>query len=228
MYIDDNIDEIKEKIEKAKSRVGRTDDVLLLAVTKTVDYELIDAALDYGLVDIAENKVQELVKRMDHYGDGLNYHMIGRLQTNKVKYIYDRVKLVHSLDRMNLATELNKRAASQDMVIDVLVQVNASKEETKAGIFLENLESFVYDCLELNNIRIRGLMTMAPDITDESELRSVFNSVYEISEKIKSRGYNELDMDYLSMGMTNDYELAIEEGSNIVRVGTGIFGKRNY
>lgn len=228
MYIDDNIDEIKEKIEKAKSRVGRTDDVLLLAVTKTVDYELIDAALDYGLVDIAENKVQELVKRMDHYGDGLNYHMIGRLQTNKVKYIYDRVKLVHSLDRMNLATELNKRAASQDMVIDVLVQVNASKEETKAGIFLENLESFVYDCLELNNIRIRGLMTMAPDITDESELRSVFNSVYEISEKIKSRDYNELDMDYLSMGMTNDYELAIEEGSNIVRVGTGIFGKRNY
>lgn len=228
MYIDDNIDEIKEKIEKAKSRVGRTDDVLLLAVTKTVDYELIDAALDYGLVDIAENKVQELVKRMDHYGDGLNYHMIGRLQTNKVKYIYDRVKLVYSLDRMNLATELNKRAASQDMVIDVLVQVNASKEETKAGIFLENLESFVYDCLELNNIRIRGLMTMAPDITDESELRSVFNSVYEISEKIKSRGYNELDMDYLSMGMTNDYELAIEEGSNIVRVGTGIFGKRNY
>ncbi len=228
MYIDDNIDEIKEKIEKAKSRVGRTDDVLLLAVTKTVDYELIDAALDYGLVDIAENKVQELVKRMDHYGDGLNYHMIGRLQTNKVKYIYDRVKLVHSLDRMNLATELNKRAASQDMVIDVLVQVNASKEETKAGIFLENLESFVYDCLELNNIRIRGLMTMAPDITDESELRSVFNSVYEISEKIKSRGYNELDMDYLSMGMTNDYELAIEEGSNIVRVGTGVFGKRNY
>lgn len=228
MYIDDNIDEIKEKIEKAKSRVGRTDDVLLLAVTKTVDYELIDAALDYGLVDIAENKVQELVKRMDHYGDGLNYHMIGRLQTNKVKYIYDRVKLVHSLDRMNLATELNKRAASQDMVIDVLVQVNASKEETKAGIFLENLESFVYDCLELNNIRIRGLMTMAPDITDESELRSVFNSVYEISEQIKSRGYNELDMDYLSMGMTNDYELAIEEGSNIVRVGTGIFGKRNY
>lgn len=228
MYINDNIDEIREKIEMAKSKVGRTDDVMLLAVTKTVDYELIDAALDYGLVDIAENKVQELVKRMDHYGDGLNYHMIGRLQTNKVKYIYDRVKLVHSLDRMNLATELNKRAASQDMVIDVLVQVNASKEETKAGIFLENLESFVYDCLELNNIRIRGLMTMAPDITDESELRNVFNSVYEISEKIKSRGYNELDMDYLSMGMTNDYELAIEEGSNIVRVGTGIFGKRNY
>ena len=223
MSVKNNIYNIRENIELAKQKSGRKDDVMLLCVTKMVDYDLIDQALEEGLVDIAENKVQELVKRMDHYGEAANYHMIGRMQTNKVKYIYDKVKLIHSLDSIKLAKEINKRALNSDMIVDVLVQVNASKESTKTGIFLENLDEFIYDCLELTNIRIRGLMTMAPDTEDEKLIRTVFRDTYEASEKIDAHKYENVDMKYLSMGMTNDYGLAIEEGSNIVRLGTAIF-----
>ncbi|NLY20273.1 MAG: YggS family pyridoxal phosphate-dependent enzyme [Tissierellia bacterium] len=223
MSVKNNIYNIRENIELAKQKSGRKDDVMLLCVTKMVDYDLIDQALEEGLVDIAENKVQELVKRMDHYGEAANYHMIGRMQTNKVKYIYDKVKLIHSLDSIKLAKEINKRALNSDMIVDVLVQVNASKESTKTGIFLENLDEFIYDCLELTNIRIRGLMTMAPDTEDEKLIRTVFRDTCEASEKIDAHKYENVDMKYLSMGMTNDYGLAIEEGSNIVRLGTAIF-----
>ena len=132
MSIKENILQIKEEIEAAKDAVGRKDDVLLLAVTKTVDYELIDESLNLGIDEIAENKVQELIKRMDHYGDKLQYHLIGSLQTNKVKYLMGRVKLIHSLDRLNLAKEIDKRAKNADIIQDVLIEVNAAKEESKS------------------------------------------------------------------------------------------------
>lgn len=228
MSIKENILQIKEEIEAAKDAVGRKDDVLLLAVTKTVDYELIDESLNLGIVEIAENKVQELIKRMDHYGDKLQYHLIGSLQTNKVKYLMGRVKLIHSLDRLNLAKEIDKRAKNADIIQDVLIEVNAAKEESKSGLYLEDLDEFVYNILEHSNIRVRGLMTMAPFTDDEDLLRNTFRQVYEASLKIKEKKYEGVFMDYLSMGMTNDFKIAIEEGSNIIRVGTGIYGRRNY
>lgn len=228
MSIKENILKIREEIEEAKSKVGRTDDVLLLAVTKTVDYGLIDESLEVGIEEIAENKVQELLKRMDHYEDRVKYHLIGSLQTNKVKNLMGRVKLIHSLDRLNLANEIDKRAKNAEIIQDVLIEVNAAKEESKSGIYLEDLDEFVYNILEHSNIRVRGLMTMAPFTDDEAILRETFRKVYEASERIKAKNYENIGMDYLSMGMTNDYKIAIEEGSNIIRVGTGIYGRRNY
>lgn len=226
MTVRENIEEIRAEIEKAKTRAGRTDDVLLLAVTKNVDFPLIDESLECGIKEIAENRVQELQKKMAHYEDRVIYHLIGTLQTNKVKDVIGKVKLIHSLDRINLAKEINKRAEQQGIVQDVLVQVNASKEETKSGLYLEDLDEFVYNILEFKYMRIRGLMTMAPYVEDEALIRKVFKDVYDAAEKLKSK--YELSMDYLSMGMTHDYKLAVEEGANIVRVGTAIYGERKY
>ncbi len=165
---------------------------------------------------------------MNILGEDINYHMIGHLQTNKVKYIIDRVKLIHSLDRMSLTKELNKRSKNHDIKIDSLIQVNVSKEATKFGLEVEEVIPFIEKTLEYPNVNIRGLMTMAPHTDDEKVLRDVFRTMYNLKEEIKSRNYKELSMDYLSMGMTNDYRIAIEEGANMIRVGSAIFGKRNY
>ncbi|MDO5725407.1 MAG: YggS family pyridoxal phosphate-dependent enzyme [Tissierellia bacterium] len=228
MDIKKNLEFINLQIEDAKKRVGRTDEVLLLAVTKTVDYELIDKAISLGINDIGENKPQELVKRMNHYGDKLNYHQIGSLQTNKVKYLYKNTKLIHSLDRLSLAKEINKRAKRDDLIVDCLVQVNVSKEETKSGIYLEDLEEMIEKFLEFPHIKIRGLMTMAPYTDDEKILRNVFGKTYNAARSIEQNNYENLTMEFLSMGMTHDYQIAVEEGANIVRVGTAIFGERDY
>ena len=228
MSVKDNLNRIIENIENAKIRSGRTDEVHLLAVTKTIDYDLIDESIEWGIRHIGENKVQDLELRMDHYGDKLNYHFIGGLQRNKVKDIVGRVYLIHSLDSERLANEIQKRCNNADVIQDVLIQVNVSKEETKSGVFLEDLNKFVYNILELKNIKIRGLMTMAPYGAEEKDLRQIFGKLYDAFNDIKNQNYNEVSMDYLSMGMTGDYEIAIEEGANIVRVGSGIYGERNY
>ena len=154
--------------------------------------------------------------------------MIGHLQTNKVKNIIGKTKLIHSLDRISLAKELDKRSKRNNIVTDVLLQVNVAEEESKFGLKVDEVLYFIEDILELTNIRVRGLMTIAPYTEDRSYLRNVFRSLYKLSEDIKTRNYEGLSMDYLSMGMSNDYEIAIEEGSNMVRVGSSIFGKRNY
>lgn len=222
-----NLDDITSRIEAARKRAGRTDKVHLLAVTKTIAYELIDESIEWGVVDVGENKVQDILKRMDHYGDKLNYHFIGSLQRNKVKDIVGKVKLIHSVDSLRLAQEIQKRAEQAGIVQDVLLQVNVSKEESKSGVYLEDLDEFVYNILELGNLKIKGFMTMAPFDADENELRLVFrgltNAFNRINKEIPS-----INMEYLSMGMTHDFEIAIEEGANIVRVGSGIYGERNY
>jgi hypothetical protein len=202
--------------------------VTLIAVTKTVDVDTINDAINLGISNIGENKVQELESKMDAIGDNVNYHMIGHLQTNKVKYIIDRVKLIHSLDRMSLVKELDKRAKTKDLVIDTLIQVNVSQEDTKSGLEVSQVLPFIEKVLEYENIRIRGLMTMAPHTDDEMVLRKVFKTMSKLQEEIKTYSYENLSMDYLSMGMTNDYEIAVEEGSNMVRIGSAIFGDRNY
>lgn len=228
MSVKENLNKITNQIENAKKKVKREDEVLLLAVTKTIDYDLIDKSIEWGVRDIGENKVQDLLKRMDHYGDKVNYHFIGGLQRNKVKDIIGKVKLIHSVDSLRLAKEIDKRAKNIDIIQDCLIQVNVSKEESKSGVYLEELEQFVYNILELSNIKIKGLMTMAPYEAKENELREIFSRLQDAFNNIKNKNIKEIDMDYLSMGMSSDFEIAIEYGANIVRIGSSIYGDRNY
>lgn len=200
----------------------------MVAVTKTLQVDKIIEALDLGVVDIGENKVQELAEKMRILGDRARYHMIGHLQTNKVKFLVDKVHLIHSLDRISLAKEIDKRAKASNRVIDTLIQVNISQEDSKFGMKEEDVIPFIEKVLMFENLRIRGLMTIAPFTEDKEVIRNSFRGLYNLNEKIKGRNYKELSMGILSMGMTNDFELAIEEGSNMIRVGTGIFGERNY
>lgn len=220
---------IEENIEKALKRSGREGEkVELIAVTKTVDVDKINEAIDTGILNIGENKVQELEKKYELIGDKINYHMIGHLQTNKVRNIIGKTKLIHSLDSISLAKEIDKRSKNNDMITDVLIQVNVAEEESKFGLKVDDVLHFVEEILDFKNIKVRGLMTIAPNTTDEILLRSVFRTLSNLKETISRKNYSDLSMDYLSMGMTNDYELAIEEGSNMVRIGSAIFGKRNY
>lgn len=227
--IAENLSTVREEIEKALARSGRSGEhVELIAVTKTVGIDGIILAKDAGATSIGENRVQELEAKYEELNEGIDYHMIGHLQSNKAKDVIGKVKLVHSLDRMSLAKQLNRRAKRENLVQDVLVQVNIAEEETKHGLKIEEVIPFIESVLSMENIRIRGLMTMAPHVEDEREIREVFRSLYKLQEDIKAKNYSELSMDYLSMGMTNDYTIAIEEGSNMVRVGRAIFGERNY
>lgn len=225
--IAENLEVINYNIDQALIKSGRKDKVDLIAVTKTIDIERIKEAIGLGVTNIGENKVQELETKLTLLENSVNCHMIGYLQTNKVKYIVDKVKLIHSLDRISLAKELDKRARQKDCLSQVLLQVNVAEEETKSGLKLEEVLPFIEEILDFENIRIRGLMTIAPNTSDEHLLRNVFRTLYKLKEDIAGRNYENISMDYLSMGMTNDYTIAIEEGSNMVRVGTGIFGKRN-
>lgn len=224
------IDQVKSSIRQVSTKANRNpEDILLLGVTKTVDVDVIEEALECGITDVGENKPQELQRKYGLIGNRAKWHQIGTLQTNKVKYIIDKVDLIHSLDRMSLAEEINKRAESIGRDIRCLVQVNVSKEASKHGIYVEDLESFVRECADkFDRIKIVGLMTMAPDSDDEAEVRSVFRGLKEAFENIKAMSIEGVEMKELSMGMSGDYQIAIEEGSTIVRVGTSIFGKRNY
>lgn len=226
--IKENIDIVNEKIQNSLDKVGRDDKVNLIVVTKTIDIDRINEAIEAGATDIAENKVQELRTKLDEIQTDVNFHMIGHLQTNKVKYIFDRVKLIHSLDRMSLTKEIDKRARKLGISVETLIQVNVAEEESKFGLKVDEVLPFIEKTLNYPNVKIKGLMTMAPFTAEEKVIREVFRKMVDLKEKIKQQNYKELSMDYLSMGMTNDYEIAIEEGSNMVRVGTAIFGKRNY
>ncbi len=226
--IKDNIINIEENIEKALIRSGRTDKVELIAVTKTVDVDMVNEAINLGIKNIGENRVQELERKYVAIEKDVNYHMIGHLQSNKAKDLIGKVKLIHSLDRMSLVKELDKRSRNADTISNVLIQVNVAEEKTKFGLKTEEVLNFLEKVLEYKNIKIRGLMTIAPHTDDKKHLREVFRTLYKLKDDIIIRNYKELSMDYLSMGMTNDYEIAIEEGSNIIRIGTGIFGQRNY
>lgn len=204
------------------------DEVQLIAVTKTVDIHRINEAIAAGITSIGENRTNELEEKYNVLGNKVDFHMIGHLQTNKVKNIIGKAKLIHSLDRISLAKELDKRSKRNNIITDVLIQVNVAEEESKFGLRVNDVLYFIEDILEFTNIRIRGLMTIAPYTADKALLRNVFRSLYKLREDIKGRKYEGVSMDYLSMGMSNDFELAIEEGSNMVRIGSSIFGKRNY
>ena len=229
-FIKENIQVVNEKIENAALKSNRhKDDITLLGVTKTVDTDAILEAINCGITNVGENKPQELARKYEVIGDKVKWHLIGTLQTNKVKYIIDKVSMIHSLDRESLCEEIQKRAEKIDRKIDCLVQVNISKEESKHGLEVEDAIEFIKNVSNnYKNINIKGLMTMAPFTANEDEIRKVFRGLKDLSLEIKDLNIPRVTMDELSMGMSNDYEIAIEEGATIVRVGTSIFGKRNY
>ncbi|WP_199534057.1 YggS family pyridoxal phosphate-dependent enzyme [Romboutsia weinsteinii] len=228
--IKENLSVIRTKIDcEAKKSNRSKDDITLLAVTKTVDVDAIYEAIEEGITDVGENKPQELSRKYQVIGDAVRWHQIGSLQTNKVKYIIDKVHMIHSLDRIALCEEIQNRAEKIGRSINCLVQVNISKEESKHGLDEEDVVEFINDVSNnYKNIKIKGLMTMAPFIDDKDEIRSVFKRLKDLSIKIDSLNIPDIDMRTLSMGMSGDYDIAIEEGSTIVRVGTSIFGERNY
>lgn len=225
-----NIEKIESVINNSCDKSNRDrKDVKLIAVTKTVDVDAINDAIECGITDVGENKPQELARKYDIIGNKVNWHLIGSLQTNKVKYIIDKVHMIHSIDRISLCEEIQKRAENIDRTINCLIQVNISKEESKHGIFKENAIDFVKTISKnYPNIKIKGLMTMAPNTEDKGLIRDVFKGLKELANKINEECIEGVFMDSLSMGMSNDYDIAIEEGATFVRVGTSIFGKRDY
>ena len=229
MSIKDNIASIKQNIKEIEEKCHREDEVNLMAVTKTVDVDKVLEAIDAGITDIGENKPQELSRKYEIIGDKVRYHLIGTLQTNKVKYIIDKAYMIHSLDRISLCEEIQKRAEKIDKVIKCLVQVNISKEESKHGLEEEQVVDFIKQVSkDYKYIHIQGLMTMAPFVDDEKEIRKVFSKLKKLSVEISNLNLPNVEMDTLSMGMSHDYKIAIEEGATIIRVGTSIFGQRNY
>ena len=224
-----NLDKVNAQIKETAENCGRSaDDVLLVAVSKTRTPEEINIAIDAGVTDIGENKVQEI---MDKYDDvkPVKWHMIGHLQTNKVKYIIDKVSMIHSVDSYKLAAEIDKRAENHGITMDILIQVNSAQEESKFGISTEETEGLIMQILDsCENIRIRGLMCIAPYADDPEDIKKYFDSVKEQYDQFSTIDHPNLDFRYLSMGMSHDFKVAIEAGSNLVRVGSAIFGERNY
>jgi pyridoxal phosphate enzyme (YggS family) len=229
LSIKENLDNIKLRIKNAAEKSGRTeDDVKLIAVTKTIDVDRIRSVYDYGILDMGENKVQELTEKFGKLDQSCRWHLIGHLQTNKVKYIIDKVEMIHSVDSISLAEEINTRAAKIGRKMDILLQVNVSGEESKFGISPDEVRGHVEAISKLGNISLRGMMTIAPYAQNPEDIRPVFRNLYNIYIDMKKEKIDNVTMDYLSMGMSNDFEVAIEEGANIVRIGTGIFGMRDY
>ena len=224
-----NLNKINEEIKLCAEKCGRkADDVLLCAVSKTRTPEEINIAIDAGVTDIGENKVQEIMDKFDAVKP-VKWHMIGHLQTNKVKYIIDKVSMIHSVDSYKLAAEINKRAAQHGLVMDILLQVNSAEEESKFGITTDETEKLIRDILDTcENIRIRGLMCIAPYADDPEDIKVYFDDVKKQYDEFGKIDHPMLDFKYLSMGMSHDFPVAIEAGSNLVRVGSAIFGERNY
>ncbi len=225
--VEKNIELIRKNIDDARGRSITGEEVKLIAVTKTHGVDLINEALQCGITSIGENRVQEVLEKYVYLPNDLDIHLIGTLQRNKVKYIIDKVQMIHSLDKLSLAEEIDKRAEANGIKMDCLIQVNIGKEDSKRGVFYEDTQYFIENCLEYVNINLRGLMCIGPITEDVEYLHSLYRKMYQLKEKIKNYYKDELNFDILSMGMTSDYEIAIEEGSNMVRIGSAIFGSRN-
>ncbi len=227
--ISDNLVYVEQRIREACKRSGRSrDEVTLIAVSKTKPVPDLEEALRCGYDVFGENKVQEIRDKSPVLPASVHWHMIGHLQANKVKYLIGTVDMIHSVDNEKLAEEIEKQAAKHDVIMDVLCEVNMAGEESKFGLTPEATPAFVRQISVLPHLRIRGLMTIAPYTEDPESNRVYFRGLRELMERINEAGIPGVQMDMLSMGMTGDYEVAIEEGATFVRVGTGIFGERNY
>lgn len=229
MDVKDNLKSVQASIEQARQNSCEKQEVTLVAVTKTIDVGPMKEVLKEGVACFGENKVQEILSKYEKFPDTVKWHLIGTLQSNKVKYIIDKVEMIHSLDRISLAKEIDRRAKEIGVVMKCLIQVNISQEESKHGLDKAEALKFIEEVAQnFSHIQVLGLMGMAPFVEDAEEARPYFRQLKGLFEEAKNLNLGTGQMKYLSMGMTNDYMVAIEEGSNMVRVGTGIFGKRNY
>ena len=229
MSLVDNLNIVEEKIREACKRANRNrDEVTLIAVSKTKPIPMLEEIYQAGIRDFGENKVQELTEKYEEMENDIKWHMIGHLQRNKVKYIVDKVCLIHSVDSVRLAQAIEQEAAKKDVIVDILIEVNVAEEESKFGLKVEEVIAMVEEIAAYPHLRIKGLMTIAPYVENPEENRSVFARLRKLSVDIAQKNIDNVSVEILSMGMTNDYEVAIEEGATIVRVGTGIFGERNY
>ena len=219
------LSDVRKRIENAKQ--NKSQDVTLIAVTKTHPPEMINEAIDLGVTDIGENKVQEILEKYDKVKP-VRWHLIGHLQTNKVKYIIDKVSLIHSVDSIKLMDEIDRQAEKHKKTMEILIQINVSGEDTKFGIKMEELEEFLCHAGKLKHVKIVGLMTILAKLDSEVSKRLQFDNTFNKFVDISKKKYDNVNMKYLSMGMSGDFELAVSSGSNMVRVGSAIFGEREY
>lgn len=227
--IKENLAQVEENIAAACKRVGRDrSEVTLITVSKTNPVPSLKEAMECGIHIFGENKVQEMMEKQAELPETLEWHMIGHLQRNKVKYLMGKVVLIHSVDSLRLAEEISKEAVKQNTEENILIEINVAEEESKFGITTEEAIELVEAVAKLPNIHVKGLMTIAPFVENPEDNRKVFRALKKLSVDIAQKNIDNVTMSVLSMGMTNDYEVAIEEGATMVRVGTGIFGKRSY
>ena len=227
--LQDNLKDVEKKICDACKRSGRKrEEVMLIAVSKTKPAEMVQTLYNEGVRDFGENKVQEILAKSPVLPKDIRWHMIGHLQRNKVKQVIDKTCLIHSVDSLRLAEEIEREAAKHNLVIPVLLEVNVAGEESKFGLTKEGALDLVVLLSHFRHIAVKGLMTIAPNVENSEENRPIFRDLKQLSVDIINKNIDNISMDVLSMGMTNDYEVAIEEGATIVRVGTGIFGTRYY
>lgn len=225
----ENLQEVEQKIQEVCTKVNRArEEITLIAVSKTKPISMLQEVYHLGVRDFGENKVQELSEKHPQLPQDINWHLIGHLQTNKVKQVIDKAALIHSVDSVRLAEVIEKEAAKKNVIVNILLEVNVAEEESKFGFKVEEVLSAVETIARFPHVRIKGLMTIAPFVENPEENRSVFVRLQKLSVDIRSKNIDNVSVDILSMGMTNDYQVAIEEGATMVRVGTGIFGAREY
>jgi len=225
----DNLQEIEQKIKEACIKANRKrEEITLIAVSKTKPVTMLKEVYDLGVQDFGENKVQELCEKYPQLPNDIRWHQIGHLQRNKVRNIIDKAFLIHSVDSVRLAETIEKEAAKINLIVNILLEVNVAEEESKFGFKVNEVISAIETIATFPHIRIQGLMTIAPFVENPEENRSIFARLQKLSVDIRSKNIDNVSVDILSMGMTNDYQVAIEEGATMVRVGTGIFGVREY
>lgn len=228
-YLKNNLEEVNNIIKEHAVKVSRNpEDITLVAVSKTKPVEMLKEVYDLGVRDFGENYVQELVEKIDQLPSDIRWHMIGHLQTNKIKYIIDKVYMIHSVDTLHLAQAISKEAVKRNLTVKILLEVNVADEESKFGLTKENFLENYKEMMNLPGIDILGLMTSAPYIENMEDNRQYFVQLRSLMIDLIDKGLYNKDNYYLSMGMTGDYPVAVEEGATLVRVGTGIFGARNY
>ena len=227
MSVAENLKTIRERVDAACERAGRRpEEVALIAVSKTKPLSMLQEAYEAGARDFGENKVQEILEEYPEMPEDARFHMIGHLQTNKVKQVVGKAVLIHSVDSLHLAEKIEQEAAKRDLTADILLEVNVAREESKFGLMLEEVIPLLEEVKNLPHVRVRGLMTIAPNVENPEENRKHFKKLYQLYVDIKSKNIDNGTMSVLSMGMTGDFEVAVEEGATMIRVGTGIFGSR--
>lgn len=224
-----NLQEVERKIMEACDKAGRArEEITLIAVSKTKPVPMLQEIYDLGVRDFGENKVQELTDKEPQLPADLRWHMIGHLQRNKVKQVIDKAVLIHSVDSVRLAKAIEAEAAKKDIVVQILLEVNVAEEDSKFGLKVDEVLPAIEEIATMPHVRIKGLMTIAPFVENPEENRTVFAQLQKLSVDIAEKNIDNVSVDILSMGMTNDYQVAIEEGATMIRVGTGIFGEREY